>query len=161
MVGEVTVTEDPASQLADGALGAFASGDSRFPKLLAPPAKRGAVNIVPIYPKGKLAFSLAEREPRRAPLVPRVEIRDKRMSTWFSDETCPLLREEARQIAWNFLERSGEIDDPAEASEFLINKIEFMIGQGQRNRLMLSNRAIAAFLAYKKARTIELALISR
>jgi hypothetical protein len=36
-----------------------------------------------------------------------------------------------------------------------------MIGQGQRNRLMLSNRAIAAFLAYKKARTIELALVSR
>jgi hypothetical protein len=83
------------------------------------------------------------------------------MSTWFSDETCPLLREEARQIAWNFLERSGEIDDPAEASEFLINKIEFMIGQGQRSRLMLSNRAITAFLAYKKARTIEFALISR
>jgi hypothetical protein len=83
------------------------------------------------------------------------------MSTWFSDDTYPLLREEARQIAWNFLERSGEIDNPAEASQFLINKIEFMIGQGQRNRLMLSNRAIAAFLAYKKARTIELALVSR
>jgi hypothetical protein len=83
------------------------------------------------------------------------------MSTWFNAAAYPVLMEEAKQIAWNFLERSGEIDDPAEASQFLVNKIEFMIGQGQRNRLMLSNRAIAAFVAYKKARTIELALVSR
>lgn len=83
------------------------------------------------------------------------------MSTWFNDDAWPVLLEEAKQIAWNFLERSGEIDDPGEASRFLANKIEFMIAQGQRNRLVLSNRAITAFLAYKKARTIELALVSR
>jgi hypothetical protein len=82
------------------------------------------------------------------------------MSTWFNDSAYPLL-EEAKQIAWNFLERSGEIDDPGEASRFLANKIEFMIAQGQRSRLVLSNRAITAFLQYKKARTIELALVSR
>ena len=83
------------------------------------------------------------------------------MSAWFNDGAYPLLLEEAKQIAWNFLERSGEIDDPGEASRFLANKIEFMIAQGQRNRLVLSNRAITAFLQYKKARTIELALVSR
>jgi len=59
------------------------------------------------------------------------------MSTWFRDDDNPQLSMEARQIAWDFLERSGEIDDPGEADRFLTNKIEQMIGQGQRNRLAL------------------------
>ena len=83
------------------------------------------------------------------------------MSTWFMDDGPPFLLEETIQIAWNFLERSGEIDDAAEATKFLVDKIEFMIGQGQRNKLLLSNRAIAAFREYRDARTIELALVSR
>lgn len=83
------------------------------------------------------------------------------MSTWFRDDMRALLTEETIQIAWNFLERAGEIDDPGEATQFLVNKIEFMIAQGQRNKLVLSNRAISAFKEYKKARTIELALVSR
>ena len=84
------------------------------------------------------------------------------MSTWFrDDDATPVLLEETIQIAWNFLEGAGEIDDPAEATRFLANKIEFMIGQGQRNKLVLSNRAIRAFQDYKRARTIELSLVSR
>ena len=83
------------------------------------------------------------------------------MSTWFRDDANPQLIAEAKQIAWEFLERSGEIDDPEELDQFLIGKIERMIGQGQRNRLALSNRAIAAFRDYRRARTIELTLISR
>jgi hypothetical protein len=83
------------------------------------------------------------------------------MSTWFRDDTNPQLIAEAKQIAWEFLERSGELDDAREASQFLTHKIEQMIGQGQRNRLALSNRAIAAFQEYRRARTIELALVSR
>jgi hypothetical protein len=83
------------------------------------------------------------------------------MSTWFSDDGQTLLLEETMQIAWNFLDRSGEIDDAAEAKRFLTGKIEFMIGQGQRNKLLLSNRAIAAFREYRAARTIELAVLSR
>src|SRR5215207_5442241 len=73
----------------------------------------------------------------------------------------PQLLMEAKQIAWEFLERSGEIDDPGEINQFLTGKIEHMIGQGQRNRLALSNRAIAAFREYRRARTIELTLVSR
>jgi hypothetical protein len=75
------------------------------------------------------------------------------MSTWFKDNTH-LLLEETKSIAWDFLNRSNEIDDPAEARQFLSDRLEFMIGQGQRNKLLLSNRAIAAFQVYKKARTI-------
>ena len=61
----------------------------------------------------------------------------------------------------DFLAAAGEIDDPAEANRFLTGKIEFMIGQGQRNRLVLSNRAILAFRQYKRARAAELWLVSR
>jgi hypothetical protein len=82
------------------------------------------------------------------------------MSTWFRDDADPLLLESAIQIAWDFLARAAEIDDPVEANRFLVNKIEFMIAQGQRNRLLLSNRAISAFRQYKQARTVELALVS-
>jgi len=82
------------------------------------------------------------------------------MSAWFRDDAHPQLLMEAKQIAENFLERSGEIDDAWEASQFLTRKIEEMIAQGQRNKLALSNRAIAAFQDYRRARTIELALVS-
>lgn len=83
------------------------------------------------------------------------------MSTWFRDDPNPQLLAEAKQIAWEFLERSGEIDDPGETHQFLVGRIEQMMGQGQRNRLALSNRAIAAFREYRRARTIEFALVSR
>jgi hypothetical protein len=83
------------------------------------------------------------------------------MSTWFRDDGNPQLLTEAKQIAWEFLERSGEIDDPSEVDQFLTGKIEQMVGQGQRNRLALSNRAIDAFREYRRARTIELTLVSR
>jgi hypothetical protein len=83
------------------------------------------------------------------------------MSTWFRDDASPLLVESAVQIAWDFLAAAGELDDPAEANRFLTGKIEFMIGQGQRNKLVLSNRAILAFQQYKRARAAELWLVSR
>ncbi|MBO4224776.1 hypothetical protein AAFX91_13120 [Bradyrhizobium sp. 31Argb] len=83
------------------------------------------------------------------------------MSAWFKDESFPVLLESAVQIAWDYLRRAGEIDDPVEAHHFLIEKVAFMISQGQHNRLVLSNRAISAFQQYKRARTIELSLISR
>jgi hypothetical protein len=83
------------------------------------------------------------------------------MSTWFRDDTNPQLIMEAKQIAWDYLERTGEIDDADEVNQFLTGKLEQMVGQGQRNRLALSNRAIAAFREYRRARTIELTLVSR
>ena len=83
------------------------------------------------------------------------------MSIWFRDDGNPQLLMETKQIAWEFLERSGEIDDAAEVNQFLTGKIEQMVGQGQRNRLALSNRAIAAFREYRRSRTIELTLVSR
>lgn len=81
-------------------------------------------------------------------------------SPWFKDDGPPQLLEESVLIAADFLERSGEIDDPVETGEFLVSKIQFMISQGQCNRLLLANRAISAYQQYRKARTIELSLVS-
>jgi hypothetical protein len=82
------------------------------------------------------------------------------MSAWFRDDVPSLLMEDSVKIAIDFLERTGEIDDLDEACQFLVNKIAFMMAQGQRNRLLLANRAISAFQHYRKARTIELSLVS-
>jgi len=83
------------------------------------------------------------------------------MSTGFSNNSAnfgdgtSLLMANAIQIALNYLQRSGEIDDYTETCEFLADKVEAMIRQGQRNRLVLANRAISAFQNYRTARTIE------
>lgn len=82
------------------------------------------------------------------------------MSAWFKDDVPPLLLEEAARIAFDFLDRTGEVDDLGEACQFLVNKVGFMIAQGQRNRLLLANRAITAYQRYRRARTVELSLVS-
>jgi hypothetical protein len=61
------------------------------------------------------------------------------------------LMEESLQIAFDFLERTGEIDNPGAAGRYLGNAIELMIRQGQRNRLLISNRAIAAYQHVRNA----------
>ncbi|MBV8697222.1 hypothetical protein [Bradyrhizobium sp.] len=83
------------------------------------------------------------------------------MSSRFSNNSAEfgdgasLLMANAIQIALNYLQRSGEMDDYTETCEFLADKVEAMIRQGQRNRLVLANRAISAFQHYRNARTIE------
>lgn len=81
------------------------------------------------------------------------------MSAWFNNPP-PLLLDESVKIAVDFLDRTGEIDDLDETCQFLVNKVSFMIAQGERNRLLLANRAIAAYQRYRKTRTLELPLVS-
>jgi len=50
--------------------------------------------------------------------------------------------EETVQIAWDYLERTGAIEDVAFGSRVLTDSVETMVRQGVRNRLVLSNRAI-------------------
>jgi hypothetical protein len=59
------------------------------------------------------------------------------------------LLEDSFQIAWEYLERTGELNDDAAASRFLSDTIETMIRRGQRNRLALSNRAIGAYQRHR------------
>ena len=78
------------------------------------------------------------------------------MSACFKDhDTAPILMENAIQIAINYLHRSGEMDDCVEACDFLVDNIAIMIRRGQRNKIVLANRAIAAFQRNRALRTAE------
>ena len=57
--------------------------------------------------------------------------------------------EESFQIAWEYLDRTGELGDGAAASRFLSDTIEAMIRQGQRSRLALANRAISGYQRFR------------
>ena len=55
------------------------------------------------------------------------------------------LLEEAVDIAWVYLHRTGEIVDGAVAARFLTDTVEGMIRKGQRNRMFLANMAILKY----------------
>jgi hypothetical protein len=65
-------------------------------------------------------------------------------------DSLPILLENSIQIAWDYLERTGEIDDGSVASQFLAGTIEHMIRSGERRRLILSNRAITAYQCFRR-----------
>ena len=65
------------------------------------------------------------------------------------NEPLPILVESAIQIAWDYLERSGELGDPSEASRFLLRSIGEMVRQGERRRLILTNKAISDYQRHK------------
>ena len=68
------------------------------------------------------------------------------------DQPLPVLFENSIQIAWDYLERTGEIDDAFVASRFLSDTIGIMIRRGERRRLLLSNKAITAYQRFKQER---------
>jgi hypothetical protein len=55
-------------------------------------------------------------------------------------------------LLWDYLERTGELEEPEIASSFLLDAIKLMIRQGVRSRLLPSNRAITAYKRYKQQR---------
>ncbi len=61
----------------------------------------------------------------------------------------------AIQIAMNYLERSGEIENYTDACRFVIQEVASLMRQGERNRLVLANLAIAAFQRDRAARIRE------
>ena len=56
-----------------------------------------------------------------------------------------VLMENALQIAWDYLERTGQISDPEFTSRFLLDSVEHMVRSGERRRLWLSNQAITSY----------------
>jgi hypothetical protein len=60
-------------------------------------------------------------------------------------EPLPWLIENSIQIAWDYLARTGEIADAAEANRFLLKAVDEMVLKGERRKLMLANRAIDAY----------------
>lgn len=63
-------------------------------------------------------------------------------------ETATLI-ENSFQIAWDYLEATGELGPPDTAAGHLLDSIEAMIRLGERRRLVLSNKAIAAYQSFR------------
>jgi len=62
----------------------------------------------------------------------------------FSDYRNPAA-EQAYEIAWDFLARTGAIRDEFEACVFLAQRVTMMVDQGQTNRIRMANRAISEY----------------
>ena len=64
------------------------------------------------------------------------------------------LFQQSYQIAWSVLERSSDLTH--DTSRFLLDKIAEMMGDGERRRLILSNRAIDAYrLKYEPLKLVS------
>ena len=68
------------------------------------------------------------------------------------NEPLPILMENSIQIAWDYLERTGDLGDPEVASRFLLNSVEQMVRKGERRRLLLANTAIDAYRKFAAER---------
>ncbi|MDA9547935.1 hypothetical protein ACM43_26525 [Bradyrhizobium sp. CCBAU 45321] len=62
----------------------------------------------------------------------------------FSDYRNPAA-EQAYEIAWDFLVRTGAISDEFDACVFLAQRITVMVEEGHTNRIRMANRAISEF----------------
>ena len=69
-------------------------------------------------------------------------------------QLLPILVENAVQNAWDVLERAGEIDDPGDASRFLLKTVADLVTKGERRRLILVNRAIDAYRRRRQAKLV-------
>ena len=75
----------------------------------------------------------------------------------FMSQPLPHLMEYAVQIAWDYLEKTGQIDDGVFANRFLMQIVEDMMRKGVRHRLLLSNGAITVYEAYRRDRKMDVA----
>jgi hypothetical protein len=65
-------------------------------------------------------------------------------------EPLHILLENSFQIAWEYLDATGELGDRETASRFIADAIEVMIRRGERRKILLSNKAIAQYAAFKQ-----------
>jgi hypothetical protein len=56
-----------------------------------------------------------------------------------------ILLENSFQIAWEYLDATGELGDRSLASRFLGDSIEAMIRRGERRKILLANKAIERY----------------
>ena len=65
----------------------------------------------------------------------------------FSDYRNPAA-EQAYEVAWDFLARSGSIRDEFESCVFLAQRVSTMVDGGETNRIRMANRAISEYEQY-------------
>lgn len=71
-------------------------------------------------------------------------------------EPLSILVENSIQIAWDYLERTGELGNPGVASRVLSDTIELLVRRGERRKIMLANRAIDAYKRFRVERQLDL-----
>jgi hypothetical protein len=72
-------------------------------------------------------------------------------------ETTQSIFANSFQIAWDYLEATGELGNPDRAAQHLLNTIEAMIRQGERRQLLLANKAIAAYQRFRAEQGLSIA----
>jgi hypothetical protein len=75
-------------------------------------------------------------------------------------EPLPLLIDSSIVIAWDYLNRTGELGDAMLAGRFLSDTIELMVRRGERRRLMLANKAITAYQHFRRQQSAPPVLAS-
>jgi hypothetical protein len=72
------------------------------------------------------------------------------------DDTLRSLFADSFQIAWDYLEATGELGNPDTAAWHLLDTIETLIRHGENRRLRLSNKAINAYQRFRAEQTLSL-----
>jgi hypothetical protein len=67
-------------------------------------------------------------------------------------ETLPKLVENSFRIAWDSLEATDELANPDMAARHLLNTIEILVQQGERLRILLSNKAVTSYRVLERNR---------
>ena len=62
------------------------------------------------------------------------------------------LFEDSLQIAWDYLQRCGEIEEPATVARFLEDAIEGRMRNGEAHRILLANHAIQDYRRFLQIR---------
>jgi len=65
--------------------------------------------------------------------------------------------ENSFQIAWDYLEATGELGHPDTTANHLLDTIETMVRRGERRQLLLSNTAIASYQRWRTEQALLLA----
>ena len=72
-------------------------------------------------------------------------------------ETLQYIVAVSLEIAWDYLQATGELGNPDRAAEHLLDTIEIMIRHGERRRLVLSNSAIASYQRFRAQQGLTIA----
>ncbi len=67
-------------------------------------------------------------------------------------EPAAHLIERSTEIAWDYLDRTGDLGEPEMAARFLLDTIQQMMREGENRPLMLSNKAIDAYMRVRSER---------
>ncbi|MEH2513878.1 hypothetical protein V1291_005232 [Nitrobacteraceae bacterium AZCC 1564] len=70
----------------------------------------------------------------------------------YGSERMAMLFEDSLQIAWDYLDRLGEIEEPAIAARYLSETIERRLRSGEDHRILLSNHAINDYRRFVQER---------